>query len=1328
MGIYFIMPGSSKDVPHSIQSNRISPTRKFAIAQREPWSVPDEAIELPGPTQAPTQPPAINLLTTILPPVLMAAAMAVTVITGNAKPITIIPMLVMALGFPLANLIGLKSQKKKYQQSVIDRENNYKATLMKEHQKLSALLNEQSITLEREYPALQGLATIALNHTKRLWWRRPTDNDFLSLRMGTGVGPASFKVAPPRVLDNNDPVNHYCYELIDKFSSNPSIPLLLSFSEIGSVAIAAKTSSLVLDFSRRLLLDAIVHHSPADLNIAVLANNRDAEQNWGWLKWSPHTASLTSEQPRRLNFEDDQVVIFLKWLFEEYNARLKLDYDFALTTKRKQSKDYLIILEDNGLASQTPEISRIAENGYEVGLHLMFVGGRNWPRECRSRIDVSNGHTFSFIETWDAAGKTVHLNGEYEPVSIEQCEKNARSLASLEVIGSQANAQLPDSVRLSSVLGMQNLEVESIKQSWSTQFQPENLLQFPIGLSANRDQLEEIEINLLPESSGGVDAYHTILIGTTGSGKSEFMKSLVMAAALRYPPNLLNFFFMDFKGGAAFNLFEDLPHVSGIVTNLRPELVERGLDSIRNEIDRRQNKFALDQVQNIWGYNQNHPDIQMPHLILLLDEFARGLSDFPRLRETLDLLVRQGRSLGMYLILANQDTNSEVDRLLNNVGWRIALKVGKDEEIAMIDRLLIKEPSKLPRRAGEGYLRSIKGTIVHFQAGYAGLGVVDSSAIDAEGFTIYSVEGNGSLTKFYRSQGIATDNRTNKITHKITEESLIIQNLIQAKDELQIKPVPRIYLEPLPENINLMDVINESASQVAFSQGAWTSDRPEDNPIIAAVGYYDSPSDCLQDVLKIDFSQQDGHLWIIGAPGSDKETVLASMVLSLSLTHTPEEIHFFILDFGSGSLRSLDSLPHVASVIRLQDKERIQRLLSYLDAEMDARSSRETILDVSTKKRSNLFVIVNNYAEMRNNFPDEADHLSRYIRDGKSAGIHCIISTNRGAELNRNIASNITRKLVLQLASKDEYLDVIGRHVAPFSARSTGRGYWVDERPYECQTANPNLIDIKKLGLEMSSAWSGNRPSPIGIIPSRITSSELELLLQDRIKISNTEFPLGIAYESLEIIHPDLDKEMPNWLVLGPRESGKSNFLANVANSLLQKEENCWEVYALAVQRSPLNQIQKMNAHFHTAKNSADALSMLQNLNDSLDKTSEQSNTKYMVLLDDLSSLFDVGYQEVMDKINLLGSRVAARGDLHFMAAGLLDELRSQIGLPIIRMLRQSRTGMVFSKDTSELDWLGVQVLPMEYRKLEIPTGRGFYISKGRWTLVHTPLVPTEKK
>jgi S-DNA-T family DNA segregation ATPase FtsK/SpoIIIE len=1305
------------------QNLNLSPTRRYTIAQREPWSVPDAVIEVPSPKQAPGSLPTLNLLSTLMLPAFMIIGMIIVplVMKTGQPAAAMIPMALVAIGAPLASLLSYSSQKKKYHQAITDRERNYRSSLDQARNQLLGLMAEQRNTLEREYPTVSEVARIGLNQTKRLWWRRPMDSDFLSIRLGNGTGPASFKVNPPRISDPNEPLLPLGLDVVNQFQVNPDIPLLLNLGKIGSVAVTAKISSSTYDVTRRMLLDLIVHHSPQDLNIGLIANTTDAEKRWSWLRWVPHTAALReNEKPRRINFNDDQIDTYLKWLVDEYNSRFKQAAGFNASANRSANRSSIVVfLDDNGIARQLPEICGIAQRGFEVGIYLVFVGGQNWPRECRSRLEIGGKSDFHYVETWDAGGKGIQFDGLVEPASIEVCEQVARSLAGLEVIGSGTSALLPESLRLSAVLGASCLEVDTIKNNWSANFRPDDLLQFPIGVSANRDQLESVEINLLPENKGGVDAYHTILIGTTGSGKSEFMKSLVMGAAIRYPPNLLNFFFLDFKGGATFIDLQALPHVNGFVNNLKSDIVvDRGIISIRSEIDRRQNQFSLAQATNIWGYNERNLDNPIPHLVLLLDEFARGLNEFPQLREVLDLLVRVGRSLGMYLILANQETNSEVDKLLNNVGWRIALKVGKDEEISMIDRALMTEPGKLPRRAGEGYLRSIKAVITRFQAGYAGFPVIDASAQNLEEFSLYSVESNGAISKFFRSR-ITSSAEAPSRSAIITEEMKIISNIKQATQELGIKPVSKIYLDPLNEVIDLAEVINESEIKPKFDRDEWVSDTLTRGPVVIPIGYYDSPSDCVQDILNIDFSQQDGHLWVVGGPGSGKAMTLTSMILSLALTYTPEEAQIYVLDFGSGSLRLLETLPHVGSVIRLQEKEKITRLLNFLDAELERRSSHETQSEINPGRHTDIFLFIYNYAEMRANYPDEADHISRYVRDGKAAGIHLVISTNRGAELSRAVASNIARKLVLQLSSKDEYMDVVGRMIAPISVRSEGRGYWVDEKVCECQIARPNSFNIKTLVKQMSDRWKGVRPVVIGTVPNCMSLSRMLELLPEGGKLNPHKLPLGIAYESLEVVQPDLKREMLQWLILGPRESGKSNFLICTAQTLLESGD-IWDITAFSLKRSPLADFKTDNPHYQFGNSIDTVVKLLTDLSEKLAANPEQTGRRYLLIIDDLSTVFENGREAVLNALNAMLPTFSARQDVHIMASGLIEELRGQVGTPLVKLIKQNRSGMIFSKDMGELDWLGA-ALPPEYRKAEMPPGRGFFVSKGRLTFLQTP-------
>jgi len=1319
-------PQPDRSTPQAFSSYTLNPTKRYVIAQREPWSLPETPVELPSPKQSPGAPPTVNLLGTLMMPLLMVGGMVLSQLLakdGKLQLALIIPMGVMAIGFPLSTIITYFSQKKKYNQAVQEREAAYRAALESERKRIHGLMQEQRTTMQREYPSVEECTRIAINHTKRLWWRRPMDDDYLSLRIGTGAGKTSFDVKPPRINDVNDPLSLLGITMAEEFKQNPDLPLLLNLRETGSVAIASKTTTAACEVARRLLLELMVHHSPQDVNIALLTDLPNADVRWGWLKWLPHTGAINSEnKPRRLNYTEEQIDTYLKWLTDEYTSRSRQDSNLGSTTNRKGNRVSIVVLfDDSGSARQSPEVARIAESGHEVGIHLIFVGGKNWPRECRSRIDVTGDHTFNYVETWELSKKAVHFEGNLEPVPQDLCDRIARSLAELEVVGGQVNAQLPENVRLSQVINPDYLDPEAIRQTWSREFKPKDLLQFPIGICTNRDRLDLVMVNLLPEAYGGVDAYHTILIGTTGSGKSEFMKSLVMGAAVRYPPNLLNFFFLDFKGGAAFNVFEYLPHVSGIVTNLKPELVNRGLESIRSEINRRQEKFAQTGVQNIWGYNQIQSKDPMPHMVMLLDEFARGLANFDTLRETLDLLVRQGRSLGMYLILANQDTNSEVDRLLNNVGWRIALKVGKDEEIAMIDRSLMSTPGALPIRAGQGYLRSIKGVITKFQAGYGGLPVLENKEAGNEEFTIYTVENNGVLSTLYRHRaspsGQAEEARKGPV---VSEEEKLIAAIATATQEMGIQCVNRIYLDPLPEIIHLNEVIENSTVPFRFRDGAWLSEEAPTSALTVPIGYVDIPNECLQEVLEIDFLRQDGHLWIVGAPGSGKAMALNTLLLSLALTHTPEEVQFYILEFGAGTLRLMDGLPHTGSVIRLQEKEKIQRLLAFLDNELERRSTHETMSEGSSLHYAQIFVILNNYAEMRSNYPDEAERLSRYVRDGKAAGIHLVVTSNRGAELNRNISSNIARKLVLQLANRDEYLDVIGKNVPPLVTRSEGRGYWVAEVPNECQVGSTAEFNIKNLAREMDKAWVGKRPQKIDTIPACIALEELLAKLEGDKRQSANRIAVGIAYENLEVVYPDLSKEMRSWLIIGPRESGKSNFLACAAANLLQNESDTWDITAVSLRRSPLSEVDAGTGVFRYAGSAEQATELLKELAARLESEKEREGRRYMILLDDLGAAFEPGYEELVNCINTIAPLLTTRQDLHLMAAGMVDELRLRTAAPIVQTLRQSRTGIGFSKDSGELDWLGTQI-PLEFRRIELPAGRGFFVSKGKPTLVQTP-------
>jgi len=1299
---------------------------------REPFRLPVEKVQLPPPEPNPSAPPSFNWLTSLFPPLLIVGSMVAMVnLMPGMNSAFMIPMMIMSMGFPIANIIGLVVQKKNYKKSIQERERKYRDRLEKERARLLYMAQIQRQVMEDEYPDAKKMEEFAIwgGENPRLWWRRPQDTDYLALRIGQGFGNASFSVIPPNINDPFDPITSYALQLVQDFEKISNLPFLIDLKRVGSVGVMGPDDHLVYTIAYRMVLDILIHHSPQEVLLSLLTDLDDWATHWEWLKWTPHTRALNPAfKMRFIAFRQGTISDFLDWLTSEFKQRLERSNHFNSAI---DTIPIITVIDDRGKIRQHPGLSLILERGWEVGIFLIFIGGHQLPR-VRAKVDIAENGQFRYVETWEGG---TYFQAQADLVERNKMEAAARSLSRIDLMGDKNSVALPEGMRLSQLIHADLFSPQSVKRNWSLPRSDRELLQFPVGVKVSRDGLEALMINLLPAERGGNDAYHSILIGTTGSGKSEFMKSLVLSAAYKYSPRVLNFFFLDFKGGAAFSVLSELPHVIGIVTNLMPELVERGLDALENEIGRRQEKFAQASVQNIWDYNKISSSEPFSHVLLLLDEFAKGLVDFPRLKMILELLVRQGRSLGMYLILANQDVNPAVDSLLNNTGWRIVLKVARQEEMHIIDKTL--PPA---RRAGQGYLRSLNGDIFEFQAGYAGLPVQTSSNTQVDEFKVFQVEGDGHLRQILHHNQVAQD-ATPAPFEVIKEEVQFISLMKDASIEMGIEKARPIYLDPLPTEILLSDVLQVANGYRLFCEEHWRNERNTKAYLTIPVGYLDQPKGCQQIPLLINFTEQDGHLWIVGSPGSGKSAVLRTLLTSLAFTHNPEEVNIYILEFGAGELRSFEELPHTGSLIRISEQERLERLFRFLDDQISIRTNSEIVYEDASEKMDEestlpdtsipqIFLVINNFAELRSAFPDSIERISRFVRDGKAAGIHLIVTTNRGTELPRSISSNIARRLVLQMAAREEYLEVTQKMVSALTVRSPGRGYWVNDDVLECQVAL--MKEASKSGVSnhnikrdpiklMKQSWKGAAPQTINVIPTVTKLSDALASTEEEIS-HQTRIPIGIQYENLTIATVDILDELPHWLVVGPRQCGKTNFLASLTMSLLHSDQGNWDVKIFLLRRSPLAHLAELDrrvAIFSTADDIIrETLSIVETIN-----TQSDDSKKLLLLVDDLGIAFDASRMKLREAFDALALKIRDRNDIYLVASGLPDELRTGIATPIIKLLRQSNTGIVFSTDPMVLEWLGV--LPgfvAPFRKMELPPGRGFFVSK-KARLVQTFLV-----
>ncbi len=220
------------------------------------------------------------------------------------------------------------------------------------------------------------------------------------------------------------------------------------------------------------------------------------------------------------------------------------------------------------------------------------------------------------------------------------------------------------------------------------------------------------------------DGPHGLVAGTTGSGKSELLQTIVASLAATNTPEGMNFVLIDYKGGAAFRDFAPLPHTVGMVTDLDTHLVERALESLGAELRRREHLLAEAAAKDIEDYverlGRGEPLPPMPRLLIVIDEFASLVRELPDFVTGLVNIAQRGRSLGIHLILATQRPTGVVSNDIRaNTNLRIALRVTDSSEST--DVIDAGDAAQIQKSTpGRGYIRLGAGALLPFQSGRVG--------------------------------------------------------------------------------------------------------------------------------------------------------------------------------------------------------------------------------------------------------------------------------------------------------------------------------------------------------------------------------------------------------------------------------------------------------------------------------------------------------------------------------------------------------------------------------------------------------------------------------
>ncbi len=1066
----------------------------------------------------------------------------------------------------------------------------YRQYLDKQTETLKTTVRLQNAENDRLYPPLFELLRRATRQ-EYLWERRLGDADFLSLRIGTGKAPlcrpVRLELGTNIYVDYNADVLHKAQSLESTYRQIENQPIVLPLQSVGTLSISGKRS-MTRGLARSLISQIVTNQAPDDVRVLAFFP-KDAQSEWSWMKWLPHTRRLRRMKmsqptsPEILNMLADSVddlrFILEQQVVPELERRRKLGEDNDEKNRLVTAKPHFIILID-GFSPHAPiaQIPLIDELLRQTASGVTFIclveNRRHDPSSLQARIEISESGELAFEEAI-AGGR--HSKGiRPDSADVKSCEKLARQMAPLKLSEKGMQGDLSQDIRLLELLNIRSAEQVNIDTVWKAR-SLQNRLRVPIGLAGSGEPL----IIDLKESADGGMGPHGIVIGATGSGKSELLRTLVTSLAVTHPPDILSFVLVDFKGGASFADLSKLPHVAGMVTNLEgaDSLIARFFASLSGELERRQRLLReagnLDNVKQYQIKRQATPTMEpLPYLIIIVDEFGELLSSRPEFLELFMAIGRIGRSIGMHLLFSTQRLEEgKLKGLDSYLRYRICLRTFSAAE----SKVMLNTPDAfyLPAFPGVGYFKVDTSIYEMFKTALISNPFIPQNAqLTDEAPPLREYTALGRVQPFQVLSTRVKEKVPEQVTapqERTTDMSVVIDRLVSDTQAQMLPQTHQVWLSPLPANLPLDNVLDMLHAR-SLNGSAWP-ESPPFGPLRIPVGLLDRPADQAQEPYMLDFSGAGGHLALVGAPQSGKSTLLRTIVTAFLATHSPDMVHIYAIDLGGGLLGVFEQAPHVGAICGRSEREKILRTLSQMRSIIAERievfrkrgienigiyRERRAAGELADVSLPDVFLIIDDLGQLTRDFESAEADLIDMVATGLTYGVHVIVATNRWPEVRPKLKDNIGTRLELKL--NDPTDSDFGKAVASSLPPGVpGRG--LNQQKLQYQIALPIVVDTAapppaniQVALESfiyrtRTAWQREGAPKVLMLPSRVLHADLPPPAAG----DPPGVPLGLEETRLKPWYVDLVSSGPHFLIFGDSECGKTNLLRTWMQELRQR-------------------------------------------------------------------------------------------------------------------------------------------------------------------------------
>lgn len=979
---------------------------------------------------------------------------------------------------------------------------------------------EQRTALEWSHPAPDGLAVIP--GTRRQWERDPHDDDFLVLRAGRSDTPLKTTLRVKDTADEIDlePVSHSALRgLLDTQRTVRDVPTGIELTNLTRITVVGEPEE-VRGALRAWIAQAVTWHDPEVLGLAVATPALDDEA-WTWLKWLPHTdvpGQADGVGPARLLSTDA--------------AQLR-----TVVGGLEAAKHLLVVLDDPDadpdVFANLPSLSAVTV----IHTSANEPHREQYPDPERPVLRVADGQ----IHRWQGASGWQPFIGVADTLAVADAAHIARRLSRWDSNPIHTRSSSTGGGTFTTLLDIPDASALDVASLWAPRDRDEEL-RVPIGVTATG---EPLYFDLKDEAEGGMGP-HGLMIGMTGSGKSQTLMSILLSLLTTHSADRLIVIYADFKGEAGADIFRNFPQVVAVISNMaeKKSLADRFADTLRGEVARREQLLreagrrvqgsafnSVTEYENAIAAGHDLPP--MPTLFVVADEFTLMLADHPEYAELFDYVARKGRSFRIHILFASQTLDvGKIKDIDKNTSYRVGLKVASpsiSRQIIGVEDAYHVESGR--EHKGVGFLVPAPGAVpIKFRSTYVD-GIYEPPR-RAKSIVVHAVP----APQLFTASRVEPPPETAITDADSDVEVLPPRKLISTIGDQLARYGPRapqLWLPPLDEPLPLEEVLQRA--DLSGRQWRWP------------LGEIDRPFEMRRDPLIFDATSSAGNMVIHGGPKSGKSTALQTFILSAAALHSPRDVTFYCLDYGGGQLGKLADLAHVGSVASPLEPERIRRTFGELEQLLLARQRRGAT-DRDDGYGEVFLVIDNLYAFSRDN-TDQFNtrnpllaKVSELVNAGLSYGIHVVVTTPNWIEVPLTMRDGLGLRLELKLHdAHDSNVRVVGalrRPAESVPADQPGRGLTMAAEHF--LFATPPLTAIG----ELNARYRGLSAPPVRLLPTDLRPEVVGPLYQglERIVVGQRE-------EDLAPVTLDFAAN-PLLMVFGDNRSGKTTLLRHLIRTI----------------------------------------------------------------------------------------------------------------------------------------------------------------------------------